>query len=237
MNIIGTKLGTKLELELINSIGQKIGQTYISQLIDIIDDKNIVISAPIHESRLMFITNGTKIRILFFHYKLGLACFSGTVTGKEKNENLILFDIKIETELEKIQRRNYFRLDCLLNAEYFLLPNETSEGETQVETPIAIDKEYRKAIAKNLSGCGVCIVIGEDIPKGSIIEVIVALDKENSIKAKCKVVRSSPIETSKDKKFELGLYITQISNKDQDAIIKFIFDQQRLKLKNNPGGK
>lgn len=234
MNIIGTKLGTKLELELVNNLGQKIGQTYISQLIDVIDEKCIVISAPIHESRLMFVTNGTNIRILFFHNKLGLAAFLGTVTGKEKSENLILFDIRIDSDLEKIQRRNYFRLDCLLNAQYYLISTESNGDDMPVDLIAdSSEKEYKKAIAKNISGCGTCIVVSEDIQKGSVLEVIISIDKQTSIKMKGKVVRNIAIEANRETKHELGLYTSQISVKDQDIIIKYIFDQQRLKLKNN----
>jgi c-di-GMP-binding flagellar brake protein YcgR len=232
MNILGTKLGTKLELELVNSLGQKIGQTYISQLIDIFDEKSIAISAPIHESRLMLINNGTKIRIIFLHHKLGLVCFCGTVTNKEKTENLVLFNIKIDTELEKIQRRNYFRLDSLLNAEYFVISTEAVEDGSQTDLSAApLDKEYKKAIAKNLSGSGACIVVGEDIPKGALIEAKIYFTKDSSIKAKFKVIRNKPIEANREKKYELGLHTAQISVKDQDAVIKYIFDQQRVKLK------
>ena len=226
MNILDTKIGTKLEIELINRVGQKIGQTFISQIMDIIDRNNVVIAAPMHESRITYIPIGVKVRLIFIHEKYGLLSFIGTVVKKEKRDNLIEFDITIDSEFENTQRRNFFRLDCVLDAQYRILQNEPQEQD-----PSDIAPAYKKALTRNLSGCGACIVIDEAIPKDAGIELILTLGPTISVKVVCKVVRSSVIELTKGKKYENGLYFTEISKKDQNSIIKFVFDQQKLLIK------
>lgn len=234
MDIWDIKLGTKLDLELVNSLGEKIGQTYVSQLIDVIDKENIIIAAPIHEARLMLITNGTRIRSILLHEKQGLLCFRGIIAGKEKKENIISFHVKIEGDFEKIQRRKYFRLDCNLNASYRPHPEEDA-GQPKEKKPPA--QAYKKTLTKNISGCGVCIVTEEEFPRNSLLEVVLWLNKDTTIKVVCKAIRSIRIEGIKEKKYELGLYFSEISQRDQDMVIKFIFDQQRLLLKNNIADK
>jgi c-di-GMP-binding flagellar brake protein YcgR len=229
MDIKKVKIGTKLELELINSLGEKIGQTYISQLTDVFDMQNISIGAPIHESRLMLITSGTKVRITLLHETLGLFCFTGIISGRERKEAIIIFNVKITGDFEKIQRRKYYRHDCNLNATYRILEdiNEKSESNTPEST-----NNFKKTLTKNISGSGVSIITDEDSPKGSNIELTIQLTSTSSIKATCKVVRNTKILNARDK-YDLGLYFVKISQRDQDMVVKYIFDLQRLQLKNN----
>lgn len=228
-NLLSSKIGIKLELEFVNSIGEKIGQSYVSQLIDVFDDKNIAIAAPIHESRLMLITPGTKIRCIFLDERQGLLSFLGAITKRERRESLTYFNAEITGDFEKIQRRNYFRLDCLLNATYILLNEETDESNASDAAPIP----GKKALTRNISGNGARIVIDEKIPKGSSIQVKLWLTKEVVINVTAKVVRCTQIEGIRDTKYEVGLYFTKLTQREQDILVKYIFDQQRLQLKNN----
>ncbi|MCX7921638.1 MAG: PilZ domain-containing protein [Clostridia bacterium] len=225
MNTSKMKLGTKLDLELINGKGDKIGQTYVSQLIEVIDNSTISIAAPIHESRLMLIPVGSKVRVVFLHDRYGLLAFIGSIISKEKKDALIVLNTLVESEFEKIQRRNFFRLDCILDAFYYFPddPNNTTQDQ--------LNPEYKSAITKNLSGSGASIIIEQEIPKGSSIDLRIQLNNENTIAVLCKVVRCTEIAASKGKKYDLGLHFKGITQRDQDILIKYIYDQQRLLLR------
>jgi hypothetical protein len=56
------KLGTRLEFEMLNKQDEKVGNTFISQLLEHQDDGSIVISAPITESRVVFVPAGITVR-------------------------------------------------------------------------------------------------------------------------------------------------------------------------------
>lgn len=226
MNIQDIKIGTKLEIELINSAGEKIGQTFISQIMDITDSTNIVVAAPMFESKIAFIPTGEKIRLIFIHDKYGLVSFIGTIYKKEKYDNLVGFRISVDTELQKIQRRNYFRLDYVLDVQY-----RTFQFDLKGQGILKITSTYKKALTRNISGCGACIVTEEEIPKDSGIELVIALDPANTINVLCKIVRLTVIEQERGKKYEYGLYFIDIPQKHQNAIVKFVFDQQKLMAK------
>jgi c-di-GMP-binding flagellar brake protein YcgR len=227
MDIQDAKIGTRLELELINSFGTKIGQTYVSQLIDIKNKEDIIILCPIFESQFVFIASGSNVRILFLHEKFGLLSFTANITSREKSGNILLLHTKITSEIEKIQRRKYYRQDCILKSEYRVY-TEPKQGEDDIDpTP------YKKAIAKNLSGNGTCIVIEENIQKGTLLEVKIYTNENTYIRAIGPIMRNSQILTSRDKKFEMGLYFKEISSKDQDILVKYVFDLQRLQLRKN----
>lgn len=231
MNIYDVKVGTKLDFELVNSLGERIGQTYVSQLVEVLDREQILIACPIHESRLMLILAGTRSRMVFLHEKQGLISFTGSIAGKEKRENLVLLSVKIDGSFESIQRRKYFRLDCLLNAAYRVLPDAEKQDEQVPDDPCPA----RKAIVKNISGNGAGMVSDEELPKGVKLEVEIQLAAGSAIKVSANIVRCFPIEGVKTKKYDLGLYFTKISPRDQDLLVRFIFDQQRLLLKKSTG--
>lgn len=227
MDKVDLAVGTKIELELVDKHGQKIGQTYISQVLDVADDKNILIAAPIHESRLTFILSGTNIRIVFLHNVHGLLSFTGVITKKEMMGNLAGFYVKRNDEFKKIQRRQYFRFDCILDVKYCKHPNESENKIYCFDN----GSEYKRGITKDISGCGACIITDEEIPKGELLAVEIALTNEAKLNTVSKIIRCQRIEGLKEKKFQLGLYFNHISHKDQDVLVKFIFDQERLLLK------
>ena len=63
MDIQEVKIGTRFELELINSLGEKKSQTYISQLVETSTKSDLLVLCPIFESKYVFIATGSNIRI------------------------------------------------------------------------------------------------------------------------------------------------------------------------------
>lgn len=236
MNINEIKIGTRLELELINGLGEKIGQTYISQIIDIKDGDKIVLAAPIHESRVLFIPIGSKARMYFFHSKFGLLSLPIKLDSKETVDNIQCIIAHAEGPIEKIQRRKYYRLDCNLPVNYRICrEDETPDSlASEIRKPIektVLDSEFKKGLTKNLSGSGLCIVIEEKIDKDSILEVIIWTDETTYIRTICSIMRMAEVITPRDKKYEIGLHITNITERGQNIIIKFVFEKQKEILK------
>lgn len=229
MRIQEVKIGTRLELEIINREGLKIGLTYISQLLEISNSESIIISCPIYESKYVFIALGTNVRIAFFNERISsLFFFTGVISHKENKDHILLLHININSELQKLQRRNYFRFDCNLAARYRIIP-ELKSTETTAENSVL--PEFKTALTRNLSGSGASIVVEEAPIKGSSVEVDIFLSEKLPVKAKCKIVRITEIPARKGKNYEVGLYFLELSKKDQDDVVKFIFERQREVLK------
>lgn len=227
---LDAKIGTKFEIELIDSLGGKIGSTYTSQLLDIRDDEHIVIASPIHESRLLLIPSGSTIRCTFLHYKLGLLAFMATVVNKEKLGNIIAINVAITSKIAKIQRRDHYRLDCMLDVKYRLLSDETpvKGADEFVEIP-----EYKNAYTKNISGRGACIIVDEPIERGTCLHIQISLEDGHFMETKCVAVRCVRVEEIEHSKYSVGLFFIDISHREQDAVIRYIFEKQKQLLKRN----
>jgi c-di-GMP-binding flagellar brake protein YcgR len=220
--------GTRLELELLDNLGEKVGHTYISQLLEPVRETGMVISAPIFESRLIFVPLNSTLQIAFFHRKHGLMGFTATVNAREYRGNIAILLIQAESEPEKIQRRKHYRLDSLLNAEFKVL-------DVSSDKPFA--DSFTKATVKNISGSGCCIITDENVPNNSVVDLYVYLNTTTKIRALCVVLRNHQVEVKKGISYDLGLHFADISAKDQDLIIRYIFEQQRMLLKRDVLGK
>lgn len=250
------KVGTRLEFEMLNKNGEKQGNTFISQLLEHQSDGSMIIYAPISEARVVYVPTGITVRLTFVHYLHGLLGFKALVRAKEYKGNIAILIIEPDETIEKIQRREHYRLDVV--ADVLIWPVEaqsykpvtdvasaakiSAEADAEAKdidtdkegiTPSAASTEVPpvKAFIKNLSGSGACVLSETNFPRNS--EVRIEIDLNNNIKfsAKCIVLRTQSVEIRKGRSFELGMHFTEIKPKDQDNLIKYIFEQQRLLLK------
>ena len=215
------RIGTRLELELLNNNSEKIGNSHISQLLEHHGNRTMVISAPIFKGRLIFIPLHMRLRFTFMQRNYGLFSFTAIVTGRELRGNIAVVFVRPEGQLVKIQRRTHYRLDCIANVLIW-----TTGKDPNVESKTAI-----KAFTKNVSGSGVCVISTVDVPQRSMVDIELSLMDNIIINAKCIVARNIEFEVRNIKTYELGLHFVTISQKDQDSLIKYIFEKQRAQRK------
>jgi c-di-GMP-binding flagellar brake protein YcgR len=249
-------IGTRLELEMLNSSGERIGNVYVSQLLDLQEDGTMVISAPIFGSRVVFIPDGITIRLTFVHQVHGLLGFTAVVNTRDYRGKIAVLTVTPAADIIKIQRRMHYRLEIILDAvirptdaggnmEGTGAPESTTgdmgiTGDTESatgdtgrtgDTDNATEIEAINAYTKNISGAGACIVTEKDFARGTEVLIGVMLPDDRQISAKGIIIRKEMIEVRKGRSYELGVSFTEISKKDQNTLIRFIFEQQRLLLK------
>jgi len=217
-------IGTRLELEMLDDNGERIGNVYVSQLLEHQEDGTIVISAPISGSRVIYVPDGITIRLTFIDPIQGLLGFTAVVGYKEYRGKVAVIIVKPGTEILKIQRRMHYRLEIVLDAAIRPV-NAVGTAKAEEKTdPV-------KVCTKNISGSGACIISETDIPKNTMLEMELDLTDGTQIKTRGVVVRSQEVEARKGRNYEVGVYFTDISKKDQDRLIRYIFEQQRILLK------
>ena len=111
-----------LILHVINQEGEKIGPTYNTKIIRIVDTKNFFISAPSFDKYTIPLPINTRIRMLLKGADGEIYTITGIILNKSFEENKILLQTKIYNSYDKVnQKRAYFRIECNFNAVYRLL--------------------------------------------------------------------------------------------------------------------
>lgn len=226
MSIKEVKIGTKLELEVTDVFNNDKSYFYVSQLLDIKDDENIVIAAPISEARLAFVPNNSKLVVVLNHPKFSLIAFDGILVSKDTQDSIAVYNLKISGDFYKIQRRNNYRLEIMLDANYY---------ELQDNSPMSLlesdDIPFTNGFTKNISGSGACVVSKKELDVGAHLILKIELPDGTEIKTRCVVIRSIKVDSINSKKYNTGVKFTAISKKYEDILIKFIFMKQKEILK------
>ena len=222
MEISELQIGTKLELELRDEEGKKLDQSLISEFEWLVDPKTLMIAAPIHEGEIYPLRNGTIINIYFVH-KAGkeyeLYSFNAIISGREMSEKIALLKIGVISEIERIQRRQYYRLGCSMPVKFRVVESMSEIVNGSIP--------FRKTIASNLSGGGICLLLEDRLEVGKLVECEIATEENKEVRFFGKVIRYDNSQLDGRFKYEAGIAYIKINNNDREAVVKYIFNEQR----------
>jgi c-di-GMP-binding flagellar brake protein YcgR len=214
-------LGDKVELSRLKFNTDKTynNETVYISLIQDIKEDSLIISAPVENGKIIPLEIGTAY-LLSIYSKGGLYKCRAVVSNRYKKNNLHFVDLEIKSPMRKHQRRQFYRLECALT---FHFSNE------EIET-------YYKGIIIDISGGGLRFTSKEQIQVGSIINCTLDINsvETKKLELKGKVILSQLVDYQVIK-YETRIMFQDISNEDREAIIKFIFDEQRKRRKRRKG--
>lgn len=172
-------------------------------------------------SRKIILHVGDKV--LFNLYKDGeiIKC-SSNVLGYKKEENIMLAVISYPTVIERIQRREYFRIPVAIDCKYVFLPEEADYRFPQKLIDDYADK-MEKSFTIDLSGGGMKVVTKLPRPEGSLIMVSINIPEE--IYFTGKVIRLE--EDTELKQYKVAIKFIYLQERKRDKLINFIFNKLR----------
>lgn len=212
---------------------------YASQILDFNDD-SIVCAMPIHEGRIVPLEAGKRFDAYFY---VGTKIFRADCTAidRGRDNNIHTVTIQLDSELLKFQRREYFRLSCVLpvsvkkvitlnvKADEEAVTNTKSEEKTACKEQEDIDN----CKIVDISGGGIRLQSKKKYQKDDYMMLDFDLDIDGSISHKSiigKVVESRANDND-GTLFANRLQFVDIDRLDREEIIKYIFGQQRNILK------
>lgn len=218
MKLINLDAGTKLELELVDDEGYKTGPLLISEFESREGDNIALIAAPIHEGYYYLIPTGMGMNI-YFNHKEDFYKTTAVIIGKLVKNNASLYRIEIKGDYERIQRRQFFRFECLLPVKFRQI--KADEINISNRTP------FIETITKDLSGGGLCIVVKNKVDQEMLFECELQLPQSALGTFIGKAIRVGDINMKGIYNFEVGIEFVQIDNKFRESIIGYIFREQR----------
>ena len=232
------KPGDKID---INFLHQNNGKTYKSGVFDYISDNEIELTMPTDAGKMVMFNIGFECQFYFYTEK-GLFTCEAVITNRYKRDNFYLLSAKIKTGLKKFQRREFFRFDSIIDFSYYPISNEVAKMETtedlfeEIVNPEYIDKK-KMARTKDLSGGGMKFNTMEELEVGSKILVVIRLSNDRVDQLfylVTEVIACDPVEKMQ------GLWVARgkfdFKNiKDRDLIIRYVFEEDRMKRKKENG--
>jgi len=202
-------------------------QVYGKSIIREVNDDNLAIGVPMKKNEQVALQEGATYN---FRAVLddGLYYFMSEVLGTESSGNVMLYIISRPQQVQRRQRRNYFRVPCALEARYLEISGDGSrsapEEWLQAETALVI----------NLSGGGLMLVTGRELPVGTVLLLRLSLQSKNEkkeVQVKGKILRVHPLKMGRARRYRYGVQFFDLNEKDRDKIIRYIFTILRERLR------
>ncbi|MGI6123266.1 MAG: flagellar brake protein [Acetivibrionales bacterium] len=220
METVKLNIGHKLELQLYNSNREQGSLLLVSQYERSLPDGSMEILAPIKGGRVFPVHRGVEMDVIYERsgklYKFKAEAVERRISG-----NIYLLRIMPKSGEEHMQRRFFFRFDCILDVKYRLFENNDIDKENR--------GDYKKAITKDISGGGLCILTNEEPVYGWFMDGIINIGSD--VRFKGRVVRVINVHDKGKYNYESGIEFVEISDLEREKVISFIFDSQRKLLK------
>lgn len=227
-------VGDKIELELIETRlsvdPDKKKEKYVSQVLDEAPNNRIYASMPIRGGNVVPLGIGQTFDATFYS-KYGLMSCKVIVTGRYKKRNLFLIELEQMTELEKVQRRMYFRLECRKPIKYRII-----EGEEEVVIragnaylPDDQNVTWKDAVMIDVSGGGMFLVSAFKEEKESLLEVQFEVEYNDQIEIL--YVYASMLRSERNENnhmlYNHRIMFWKLDNGTREKVIQYIFTEQR----------
>ena len=231
--------GGRLELNEVLNEQTRRPDVYISQIYDVQeDDKSVTVAMPIKEGRLIPLSVGMHFDA-YFYTKIGLYHSMVVVIDRYKSSNLYMLVIELQTVLQKVQRRQFFRYATTIPIGYAVMDEEAIH---LVETlKVLPDKLLRGRLLRgttlDISGGGVRFA-GIRLERDEKIYVEFNYTFHNSIrcfKGIANVIGSEYPQNRTDICHNRAGFEV-VNSDDRETLIKYIFEQERKARRNERGG-
>ncbi|MDF2510392.1 MAG: hypothetical protein K0S04_258 [Herbinix sp.] len=243
--------GDKIDLKPLNNSGRELhnSKTFASQLVDFVDSDIISIAAPIIYGKALVLGIGANFSLCFYTSK-GLYQGNCVVLSNHKENNMIVSNVKVITNLVKIQRRQFYRLECIYDIDYRLVTLDEELLEKRLKVDDFENDKEREECKKNLSQFNKDWIHGDilDISGGGLrfyskylhkqgdklrIKIVVRVGNDTiKMEPEAQIVASYKIE-NRIGTFEHRVQFVDISPKDRENLIRFIFEQERRLRRND----
>lgn len=234
------KPGDKIDIRLIQQINKKENNVdkiriYKSQVYDVYKDGELEISMPTQGGKIILLPLGIRFEFVFYSHG-GLYRAEGVVKERFKRDNLYALVVEIKSQLEKFQRREYYRLTCMLDMNYY----DVSERDISEKTAEEIFDELRdgrnlseiekEGTIVDISGGGLRFMSDKENPPGGSILAVVRLTGGKTSRQFYllgEVISCAQIVTEKGTKYENRIRFILRDNKVREEIIRYVFDEER----------
>ncbi len=244
-------IGDKIDVKPLGRSGKPVmgARTFVSQLVDFVDADVLNIAAPIVLGRTIPLPVGENFNLCFYTEK-GLYQCNSTVLSNHRDNKTIITIVRITTNLEKFQRRQYYRLECIHDIEYrqitieeelldkrlntnqFSNPDEQAEAKRKLAQ---LDREWIPASITDLSGGGARFSSELSHNPGDKLRIkldFVSGGEMKKLVLTANVIYSGRILT-RTGAYEHRVEFIDIMQRDRETLIRYIFEQERKRRRND----
>ena len=223
---------TKREAALMQ--GNVVAKKYKSSVHDVISSEEVQVTMPMDGNKIILFDTGVRISMIFYT-KRGLFSGEGLVTKRFKEDNLYVMTVSAMAPLKKFQRREFFRINKIIDLKYYNISNEVASLATTEELFITTqnpENNYEDYPGKilDISGGGIRFSSMEELTKDNYILSVFQLSNDHIDKTfylVAQIIESIPTTDGRGKCYINRAKFMLKNLKDREAIVRYIFEEER----------
>lgn len=207
-------------------------RVFVSQILDIVDEEKLKIGMPIEQGKIIPLPVNSRLDACFYTAK-GLYQCRIVVKDRYKEGQIFILVVEIVSTLQKYQRRQYYRLGCVIDIKYRKITDKEIE-EYVKNNGMIIDKEdFYEGTALDISGGGIRFVSEQELKKEQEIFMVLEItyDKQKRIYGLMGKVISNHESRNGTGLYEHRIEFINMQGGTRESLIKYIFEEERLRRK------
>ena len=204
---------------------------YNSKIYDILKDDTLELDMPTRAGKLLLLPQNVRYEFVFMTQS-GIFKAEGTVIDRFKRGNFYLLKAKLTTKLEKHQRREYYRLNCLLPIVFEGIVDPLNEIDADNISDLIKDDTYHRQTADgtivDISGGGIRAVSPTQFHEVQycLLHFDLQLEAEKlHLDLVAKLIACTPVSDSNKYAYRFKFIFSE--TKTQERIIRYIFEEER----------
>jgi c-di-GMP-binding flagellar brake protein YcgR len=208
------KPGNKVELIPAVSLRRKEEIVYITKIEEVMDDKKLLIATPISEGQIVPIQINGRCVVTIYGSRGLFQCKVKVVDRIIKGTMRFLLVERI-SEYEKVQRREFFRLKSVIPFRF------------------KKDEIWNEGIIKDISGGGIRFITNTDLDSNN--EILCEIPLEEQLLSIPGIILLKEYINLELYQYQYRIQFTQLKRMQREAIIQYIFQQQRRLVQREKG--
>ena len=225
----------------------------VSKVLETPEENTLKIAMPMSKTHTIPLRVG-EVYEMRFYTQTGTYSCTGRVSGRYMENSIGVLVIEIFSTLEKVQRRQFFRVECIVDIQLHVLSVEEllelesfeqnqkkdgpMDGADLMMTRIGSRKEeWEQGIITDISGGGARFTTRSPLPEGATLFLSIELEQKNEIKEHqvfARLIASKEV-AKRPGFYENRVQFVHLKAAEREEIIRFVFDEDRKRLKRERG--
>lgn len=211
--------------------------SYKSSFSDDLTDGRWEITMPVDNGRVVLFQLGMQFDFIVYTQNKTMLKSAAIVRQRYRKGNMYFLAIELTNNLEKIQRRQFFRLPCTIDMSFY---------EVRYDDKAVSESEFCKSMYKNhainsknmqtvksvildISGGGIRFSLRTPLEEGAYFMAQFSLALEESTQQfniVCKVISCTPALDHTDRYFARSKFIFDRMT-EREKVVRFVFEEER----------
>ena len=199
---------------------------------------------PFSGDRIVLLPLELRYEFVFIGKENTMYKAEGQIVERYKTENRFMIRIRLASELEKIQRRAFFRLECAMDVYFWKITEEQMLLPNADAIVLALQEDETffhgkmKARTIDISGGGARFQTEHPLEEGQCLLLCINLssdERDEQITVPGRVLTSEQIKTPHHTFYRSRVMFVNSDKKVNEAIVRFVFSEERKYRKSGKG--